>query len=67
MRVTIIVPVFNKELYVNSVLSNIADQTLADFECLVIDDGSTDMSGKSVMPLQRETAVFKYSIFPTAE
>ena len=46
MRVTIIVPVFNKELYVNSVLSNIADQTLADFECLVIDDGSTDMSGK---------------------
>ena len=46
MRVTIIVPVFNKELYVSSVLSNIADQTLADFECLVIDDGSTDMSGK---------------------
>ena len=46
MKVTIIVPVFNKELYVNSVLSNIADQTLADFECLVIDDGSTDMSGK---------------------
>lgn len=46
MKVTIIVPVFNKALYVSNVLSDIASQTFADFECLIIDDGSTDMSGR---------------------
>lgn len=44
--ITVIVPVFNKELYVKSILSDIASQTFTDFECLIIDDGSTDMSGK---------------------
>ena len=46
MKVSIILPVFNKAQYIESVLNDIAAQAFADYECLIIDDGSTDMSGK---------------------
>lgn len=41
---TIIVPVFNGELYLAKCISSILAQTFADFEVIVIDDGSTDAS-----------------------
>lgn len=44
--ITILVPVFNKELYIKSILSDISAQIFTDYECLIIDDGSTDMSGR---------------------
>lgn len=43
--ITIIVPVYNVEAYVRKSLQSIADQTFADWECIVVDDGSTDGSG----------------------
>lgn len=46
MTVSIIVPVYNKERYICSTLHTIANQSFRDFECLLIDDGSTDGSGK---------------------
>lgn len=42
---TIIVPVYNVADCVQRCLESIAKQTYADFECLVIDDGSPDNSG----------------------
>lgn len=44
MTVSIIVPVYNKERYICSTLHTIANQSFRDFECLLIDDGSTDGS-----------------------
>lgn len=46
MTVSIIVPVYNKERYLCSTLNTITNQSFPDFECLLIDDGSTDGSGK---------------------
>ena len=45
MTVSVIVPVYNAGDYVFRCLESIAGQTFEDFECLIIDDGSTDESG----------------------
>lgn len=40
--VSIILPVFNGEQYLEECLKSIWQQSFSDFECIVIDDGSTD-------------------------
>jgi glycosyltransferase involved in cell wall biosynthesis len=42
--VSIIVPVYNVELYLDRCLQSIANQTLMDIEVIIVDDGSTDSS-----------------------
>ena len=44
MKVSVIVPVYNVEKYIEKCLLSIKDQTLIDFECLIINDGSKDSS-----------------------
>lgn len=43
--ISIIVPVYNVERYLNKCVDSILAQTFTDFELLLIDDGSTDSSG----------------------
>ena len=43
---SIIIPVFNVEKYLNKCLDNLINQCDERIEILLIDDGSTDMSGK---------------------
>ena len=45
MKVSIIIPVFNKSKYLRTILKQVKEQSFADYECLLIDDGSTDGSG----------------------
>lgn len=45
MKITVIIPVYNKIKYISSILEQILVQTFSDFECLLIDDGSSDGSG----------------------
>lgn len=45
-KISIIVPVFNVENYLHRCIDSILVQTFKDFEVLLIDDGSTDKSGK---------------------
>lgn len=44
--ISVIVPVYNVETYLPTCIESILDQTYKDFEILLIDDGSTDNSGK---------------------
>ena len=44
-KISIIVPVYNVEKFLPRCLDSIIGQTFKDWECLVIDDGSTDASG----------------------
>ena len=46
MKISIIVPVYNAELYLARCLESILSQSFTDFELLLIDDGSTDGSGE---------------------
>ncbi len=44
-RVSVVLPVYNAERFVGEAIDSILGQTLADFELIVIDDGSTDATG----------------------
>lgn len=44
--ISIIIPVYNTEKYLRRCLDSILAQTYKDFECILVDDGSTDDSGK---------------------
>lgn len=46
--VSIVVPIYNVENYVEKCLDSIKNQTLTDIEVLCVDDGSTDSSSKIV-------------------
>ena len=43
-KVSIIVPVYNVEKYLNRCVSSLVRQTLQDIEILLVDDGSPDLS-----------------------
>lgn len=45
-KISLIVPVYNAEKYLNRCLDSILTQTYKDFELLLIDDGSTDKSSE---------------------
>lgn len=47
--ISIIVPVYNVEQYLDSCVASILSQTYNSIEILLIDDGSTDKSGFYVM------------------
>jgi glycosyltransferase involved in cell wall biosynthesis len=40
--ISIIIPVYNVELYLRRCLDSILAQTFGDFECILVDDGSPD-------------------------
>lgn len=43
-KVSIIIPVYNVELYIEQCINSIKAQTLYDFEAIIVDDGSQDSS-----------------------
>ena len=46
MEVSVIVPVYNEERYLSDCINSILQQTYKDIELILVDDGSTDRSGK---------------------
>lgn len=45
MTISIIIPVYNTEKYLAECLDSVIAQSFSDWECLLVDDGSTDQSG----------------------
>lgn len=46
MKLSIIIPVYNVEQYLSACVESVIHQTIKDFEIILVDDGSTDTSGR---------------------
>ena len=47
-KISVILPCYNAEAFIGEAIRSILDQTFADFELIVIDDGSQDSSAKII-------------------
>lgn len=57
--ISIIVPVYNVEKYLKECLDSIEAQTFSDWECILVDDGSTDRSGEICDEFARRDVRFR--------
>lgn len=48
MRISVIIPLYNKADYVKRALESVKAQTFTDWECIIVNDGSTDKSAEIV-------------------
>ena len=44
VKISIIIPVYNAEMYLDAVLTSVLDQSMHSYEVILVDDGSTDAS-----------------------
>lgn len=58
--ISIIVPIFNTEKYLHQCLDSILSQSYGNFECLLINDGSTDASASICREYVAKDARFRY-------
>ena len=47
-KITVLMPVYNAELFLEQAIESILKQTYRDFEFLILDDGSTDRSSRII-------------------
>src|SRR5699024_6933853 len=63
-KVSVIVPVYNVEKYIEKCIQTLVNQTLQDLEIIIVNDGSTDNSEKIIKKYKKE---YKNIIYVTKE
>lgn len=58
-RVSVVVPAYNISAYIQSALVSLQQQSLCDFEVLVVDDGSTDNTANIIDAFCQQDARFR--------
>jgi glycosyltransferase involved in cell wall biosynthesis len=51
-KITVLLPVYNCELYIKTAVESILNQTFTDFELLIIDDASTDATVSIIQKIE---------------
>ena len=59
MKVSVIIPIYNCEDYLAECLDSVLGQTYQDWECICVDDGSTDSSGQIIENYAKSDLRFK--------
>ncbi len=57
-KVSIIIPVYNCELYIDQAIESVLNQTYTDYEIIVINDGSTDNTHQVLQPYMKKIRYF---------
>ena len=52
-RLSVIIPVYNVEKYIEKCLNSLKGQTMNDFEIIIVNDGATDNSEKVIKNYQK--------------
>ncbi|MGX7668103.1 glycosyltransferase family 2 protein [Flavobacterium pedocola] len=58
--ISIIIPTFNRANLIGETLDSIVEQTHADWECILVDDGSTDNSREVIETYLKKDSRFRY-------
>ena len=61
-RISVIVTCYNCRQYIGEAVRSVARQTLRDFECVIVDDASTDDSAAIVQQILDELADSRFSL-----
>lgn len=56
--ISVVIPLYNKELSIASTINSVIEQTYTDFEIVVVNDGSTDKSADVVRAIGDDRIVF---------
>lgn len=56
--ISVIIPLYNKEHYIEQTIKSVLSQTYADFELIIVNDGSTDKSADIVKKVPDERIVY---------
>ncbi|AQQ54063.1 glycosyltransferase family 2 protein [Planococcus lenghuensis] len=62
MKISVVVPVYNLEQYIDAILDSLHAQTDKNFEAIIVDDGSKDDSHQKVLK-STENAAFDCKVF----
>ena len=57
-KISIIIPVYNVEKYLETCLNSVAAQTFKEAEVIVVDDGSTDQSPRIIEKFKQRYSHF---------
>jgi glycosyltransferase involved in cell wall biosynthesis len=53
-NISVVIPAYNSEKYIRQTLQSVCDQTVNDWECVVVDDGSTDGTPQIIREMARK-------------
>ncbi len=59
-KITVVVPVYNVENYIERCLDSIVRQTMQDFEIVIVNDGSPDRSEEIIFDYQKKEKRIRY-------
>ena len=60
MMISIIIPTYNRAAIIKKTLDSVANQTFKEWECIVVDDHSTDNTHDIIDAYTRTDPRFKY-------
>lgn len=60
MKLSILIPTYNYAKYIPQALQSVLDQDFADFELIVSDDASTDITTEVVLPFLKQDSRIRY-------